>query len=774
MQPSNIYAAWERQIDPNGRTYLTNGTTTKWLWTKWEMKGRRYCENIITKQHLWQDQMTLPQKVETGCANQADIVAFRSGHHAQMQQPAQMQQHAQMQQQQQYPHLASQQHPQQYAQQQPQHQTQHSGVNGAYRYPNTQFANMNLSSQAPAGYAQAGHHSSYAAATASNGQVSAHPSYATGASATVNGAHQVYQTASLGPQHANPSFVPQGGYNTQAQAGIHAAPRAQNAPWNHTPNQAPQYALPGQNGQREQYGQFGQQGQYSSAGTGSRFDWNGSHTGGNQHTNQHTNTPLPPQGFRSIPQASSAVPTNGHNAPTANEASTHQKRGKSRFWDRDLGADDTETKRSKTKDTRLGNGNFSHRLQNSITAKRAPDTNNFRSSKSTFRPKPAPLNADSVPHRRRFSKFRPVTNSGKAMLAASSKRIPDPSAVAAMHDRDFALSSSTKKSASAFDEDSFEGDPVVGQSQLVEKEFLRLTSAPRPADVRPPPILALALANVKAKWRTGVEDYDWACKQLKSIRQDYKVQHVDTPATLDAYETHARLALENGDLGEFNTCVAQAQSLYERVPRRAGVQDEFACYRILYNTLVSASDGVHAALLARMRARDRVHPATSFALAARAAIVGGNYHRFARMCARTPPRTMAAFLLARIAPGVRARALAVCAQAYGPTTLPAAFVLEELAFGGGLEGVAAGEREDVPEETAAEMRLLKTHRESAAVQRAMAFLIGINAVFERKGADAPKGVDGIVLECKKTRQKGVELVGMAGLITHAGGARPRR
>lgn len=100
----------------------------------------------------------------------------------------------------------------------------------------------------------------------------------------------------------------------------------------------------------------------------------------------------------------------------------------------------------------------------------------------------------------------------------------------------------------------------VGTSTALEKEYLRLTDFPKAENVRPEAILTKSLAHIKSEYIKN-EDFEWANEQLKSVRQDLTVQHIRNKFSLDVYETHARILLENGDLNEFHQCQTMIQTL---------------------------------------------------------------------------------------------------------------------------------------------------------------------------------------------------------------------
>lgn len=121
--------------------------------------------------------------------------------------------------------------------------------------------------------------------------------------------------------------------------------------------------------------------------------------------------------------------------------------------------------------------------------------------------------------------------------------------------------------------------PLVGRSTVLEKKYLRLTSAPNPDTVRPVDVLERTLELLMTKWKQD-QNYAYICDQFKSMRQDLTVQRIRTTFTVKVYEIHARIALEKSDLGEYNQCQAQLKTLYEEgLP---GNRLEFLAYRLLY------------------------------------------------------------------------------------------------------------------------------------------------------------------------------------------------
>jgi hypothetical protein len=194
--------------------------------------------------------------------------------------------------------------------------------------------------------------------------------------------------------------------------------------------------------------------------------------------------------------------------------------------------------------------------------------------------------------------------------------------------------------------------PVVGTCQTLEKRYLRLTSAPNPAMVRPEPVLKQTLELLKKKWRTE-GNYSYICDQFKSLRQDLTVQRIKNDFTVSVYEIHARIALEKGDLGEYNQCQTQLKSLYQL--GLGGHPLEFKAYRILY-CIHTMNPGATNDILTDLTPAEKKDPAIKHALDVRSAVALGNYHRLFQLYHDTP--NMGAYLMDMFV--TRERLLAMC------------------------------------------------------------------------------------------------------------------
>lgn len=181
--------------------------------------------------------------------------------------------------------------------------------------------------------------------------------------------------------------------------------------------------------------------------------------------------------------------------------------------------------------------------------------------------------------------------------------------------------------------------PVVGTCQTLEKRYLRLTSAPNPSVVRPEPVLKQTLELLKKKWRSE-GNYSYICDQFKSMRQDLTVQRIKNAFTVQVYEIHARIALEKGDLGEYNQCQTQLKSLYQLGLK--GNPVEFKAYRILYS-IHTMNRGALNDMLADLTKAEKEDPAIKHALNVRSAVALGNYHRLFQLYHNTP--NMGAYLM---------------------------------------------------------------------------------------------------------------------------------
>ncbi|OLN98003.1 THP3-like protein [Colletotrichum chlorophyti] len=215
--------------------------------------------------------------------------------------------------------------------------------------------------------------------------------------------------------------------------------------------------------------------------------------------------------------------------------------------------------------------------------------------------------------------------------------------------------------------------PVVGTSETLEKRYLRLTAPPIPSMVRPERVLHKTMDLLKKKWKNE-GNYSYICDQLKSMRQDLTVQRIKNDFTVSVYELHARIALEKGDLGEYNQCQTQLRTLYAKGLK--GNPIEFKAYRILYFIHTANRTGLNDAL-ADLTAAEKEERPIKHALEVRSALALGNYHKFFQLYLDTP--NMGAYLMDMFVVRERLAALCNICKAYKPD-VKLRFITEELGF----------------------------------------------------------------------------------------------
>ncbi|XP_002975233.2 SAC3 family protein A isoform X1 [Selaginella moellendorffii] len=217
---------------------------------------------------------------------------------------------------------------------------------------------------------------------------------------------------------------------------------------------------------------------------------------------------------------------------------------------------------------------------------------------------------------------------------------------------------------------------IKGTCQEIEKRYLRLTSAPDPATVRPEEVLTKALKMVESTSK----NYFYKCEQLKSIRQDLTVQRIRNELTVQVYEVHARAALEAGDLAEYNQCQTQLKTLYSE--GISGCCNEFTAYSLLYIIFQNGSNRDLLSSIARLTPEAREDEAVKHSLAVRGAVALGNYIMFFRLYKTAPNLNF--YLMDLYVERMRFEALRCMSRSYRPT-LPLEVIARTLGFTNGAQ-----------------------------------------------------------------------------------------
>lgn len=219
---------------------------------------------------------------------------------------------------------------------------------------------------------------------------------------------------------------------------------------------------------------------------------------------------------------------------------------------------------------------------------------------------------------------------------------------------------------------------ILGRCQTLEKSYLRLTSEPNPDLVRPLTVLKKTYALLMNKYKKEKASYQYLCDQFKSMRQDLRVQMIENQFTVKVYESHARIALENGDIGEFNQCQSRLIVLFELPNVKASFLEEFTSYRILYYMLTEDNGSMNMLRLKLMTKNQAVFSnhmvRTAFDLAH--ARLMGDYHNFMKIYASL--QTLGKKLVDAFIGKEKVKTLVTICKSYNQIKLD--FLINELKF----------------------------------------------------------------------------------------------
>lgn len=186
------------------------------------------------------------------------------------------------------------------------------------------------------------------------------------------------------------------------------------------------------------------------------------------------------------------------------------------------------------------------------------------------------------------------------------------------------------------------------------------------------------------------------------------MQRLTNRFSVDVYETHARMALEEDDINEYNQSQTQLKELYDLIDAEVAGgtggkhkqtkqqqqaekekevalknRNEFIAYRIIYYVFLSGNRKYEGGssdifkIMLQLTPEQRKDECIQHALLVRAAVADNDYHNFFQLQDTAP--NMSDYLMDKIVPHVRRDALQRMCRAYRPS-VSAQFVLKELGF----------------------------------------------------------------------------------------------
>jgi len=153
---------------------------------------------------------------------------------------------------------------------------------------------------------------------------------------------------------------------------------------------------------------------------------------------------------------------------------------------------------------------------------------------------------------------------------------------------------------------------VIGKSQSLEKQYLRLTGDANPDMIRPLPVLKNSLEYCLSKFNQNNE-YEYIRDQLRSIRQDLTVQHIEDEFCAEVYEKTIFLSIEHKDWDNFNQSLSPLEVLYENGFGKDSNKEMIRAFKLIYLVGVNDKFGLYS-YIPKLQKRDLEAPMVQIAL----------------------------------------------------------------------------------------------------------------------------------------------------------------
>jgi hypothetical protein len=227
--------------------------------------------------------------------------------------------------------------------------------------------------------------------------------------------------------------------------------------------------------------------------------------------------------------------------------------------------------------------------------------------------------------------------------------------------------------------------PIIGTCLTMPKAYYRLVGIAKPDEIRPQHVLEKWLAELLQKRNDKTINYEFFSDQMKAIRQDLQVQHLEDLVFVQrVYTSHMSAALEHVDMQEALVCLTQLLQKKIETPkpewialRIAFMVQELSFFESNSSPNSLTAEAELSSFLSSLDLSLLTSEYVLFALDLATAVLLGNYRHYFKLYSCSPTPDIKHLLSHRIGERQKRAALVMC-KAFSPTTLPLSFFLKQI------------------------------------------------------------------------------------------------